>query len=386
MRILHTSDWHLGRILYDYSLLEDQRQVLGQVVDCCRAVGYDALVISGDLFDRSLASEGAVRLWSGFLRDLRAACPALPLLAIAGNHDSAARIAYAADALALAGIHVRGGAEDLERPVELRNPKGERLQAWLVPFLWAGDLDGGPEAGEPALRTQAETLALALERIRPGQDRCAAQVAVAHCFTRGGRPSDSERVLVGTATEVDPGLFDGFDYAALGHLHRCQKVLDRVWYSGSPLPYSFSEAHDTKALLSVDLDGAGAPRVEPVPLAIPRPMRRLSGSFRDLVEDPRYQADAECLVEITLAAAETGANPFQVLKQRFRYLCSLAYAGDGRGAGEGAPVPAAPQRGGDLLTDFRQFAADIGLEDDCVASRAALVEQFVQELGREDLQ
>ena len=355
------------------------------MVDCCRAGGYDALVISGDLFDRSLASEGAVRLWSGFLRDLRAACPALPLLVIAGNHDSAARIACAADALALAGIHVRGGAEDLERPVELRNPKGERLQAWLVPFLWAGDLDVGPEEGEPAPRTQSQTLALALERIRPRQDRCAAQVVAAHCFTRGGRPSDSERVLVGTATEVDPGLFDGFDYAALGHLHRCQKVLDRVWYSGSPLPYSFSEAQDTKTLLSVDLDGAGAPRVEPVPLTIPRPMRRLSGTFRDLVEDPRYQPDTECLVEITLPSFETGANPFQALKQRFRHLCSLVYADGARDPMEDVPVPAAPQRGGDLLSDFLQFAADLGLEAGDLEGRTVLVERIAKELERQEV-
>jgi len=385
MRILHTSDWHLGRILYDYSLLDDQRVVLGQVVECCRTGGYDALVIAGDLFDRSLASEGAVRLWSEFLRDFRAACPLLPLLVIAGNHDSAARVACAADALERSGIHARGGTEALERPVELRGATGERMQVWLVPFLWAGDLDGGEADGERAVRTQAETLALALERIRPSQDRSAAQVVAAHCFTRGGTPSDSERVLVGAATEVEPELFAGFDYAALGHLHRGQKVLDHVWYSGSPLPYSFSEAHDAKALLSVEVVPGRPPRVDRIPLAIPRPMRRLADTLQALVVDPRYQPDTECLVEITLPALETGANPFQLLKQRFRHLCSLGYApGPWAPAGD-APVPASPRRGGDLLSDFRQFGADLGLEPDGLEARAVLVAGLARDLDQEVL-
>jgi exonuclease SbcD len=384
MRVLHTSDWHLGRVLFDHPLLADQRRMLEQVVGHCAGGGYDAVLVSGDLFDRSLASEAAVRLWSEFLRDFRAACPRLPLVAIAGNHDSAARIAYAADALALAGIHVRGGAEGLERPVELRGDGGGRIQVWPVPFLWAGDLDAGADGEGQPVRTQAETLALALERIRPGQDPAAAQVLMAHCFARGGAPSDSERVLVGTVTEVEPELFDGFHYVALGHLHRCQRIRDRVWYSGSPLPYSFSEARDAKALLAVDLDPDGPPRVERLPLVVPRPLRRLAGTLAELLDDPRFQADAECLVEITLPAGEAGANPFQLLKQRFPYLCCLGYA-PAAGAGPADPGAAgALRRDGDLLSDFRQFAEDIGLEPGARDGRAALVDRLVQELARQE--
>lgn len=384
MRILHTSDWHLGRVLFDHPLLEDQRRVLDQVVRRCAGGGFDAVLVSGDLFDRSLASEGAVQLWSGFLRDFRAACPALPLVVTAGNHDSAARIAYAADALALAGIHVRGGADGLERPVDLRGAGGARMQVWPVPFLWAGDLDAGDGEEGRTVRTQAETLALALERIRPGQDPAAVQVLMAHCFARGGAPSDSERVLVGTATEVEPELFHGFHYVALGHLHRCQRLGERVWYSGSPLPYSFSEARDAKALLAVDLDLDGPPRVERLPLEAPRPLRRLAGTLAELLDDPRFQADTGCLVEITLPSAEAGANPFQLLKQRFPYLCCLGYAHEAGAVPGGAGPAGALRRDGDLRSDFRQFAADIGLEAGSLDGRAALVDRLVQDLAREE--
>jgi exonuclease SbcD len=384
MRILHTSDWHLGRVLFDHPLLEDQRRVLGQVVDACRAGSFDAVLVSGDLFDRSLPAEGAVRLWSGFLRDFRAACPRLPLVVTAGNHDSAARVAYAADALALAGIHVRGGAEGLERPVELAGAGGGRMQVWPVPFLWAGDLDGGDGDDGRAVRTQSETLALALERIRPGLDPGAVQVLMAHCFARGGAPSDSERVLVGTATEVEPGLFDGFHYVALGHLHRGQRIAERIWYSGSPLPYSFSEARDAKALLAVELDLDGPPRVERLPLDLPRPLRRLAGTLAELLDDPRFQGDTGCLVEITLPSTEAGANPFQLLKQRFPHLCCLGYAAPAEAASTASGPAGALRRDGDLLTDFRQFAADIGLEPEALEGRAALVARLAEGLARED--
>jgi len=380
MRILHTSDWHLGRVLHELPLLEDQRLVLAQLIEHCLAPPYDALIVSGDLFDRSLPSEEAVRLWSGFLRDLRAACPDLPLLVIAGNHDSAPRVACAADALSLAKIHVRGGPEALETPVVITGAHGERMQVWMVPFLWAGDCD----AGEGPIRTQEGTLAAAVERIRPLQDPAALQVVVAHCFAHGGAPSDSERVLVGTATEVDPAVFATFDYAALGHLHRRQRVSERVWYSGSPLPYSFSEAGDAKALLSVELSCGLPPEVTALPLQTPRPLRRLRGTLQDLLEDPRFAPDTACLVEATLDQADAGTNPFALLKRRFPSLLHLRYAEDGNEASRDAALRAVAERTGDLLADYRQFAADLGHDAATLEARATLAGEYARELSRRE--
>ncbi len=376
MRILHTSDWHLGRVLHEFPLLEDQRQVLGQVIAHCAAEPFDALLVAGDVFDRSLASEEAVLLWSGFLRDLRAACPDLPLLVIAGNHDSAARIAYAADALALAKIHVRGGPDTLEAPVEIRDAAGARMQVWMIPFLWAGDFDGG--GGR--IRTQEETLAAAVERIRPLQDPEAIQVAMAHCFARGACASDSERVLVGTATDVEASLFATFDYTALGHLHRGQRVLDGVWYAGSPLPYSFSETGDAKAALAVDLARGRTPEVTPRPFLPPHPMKRLRGTLQALLDDPAFAPHADSFLEIALDPRDAGANPFALLKQRFPFLLHLTYL-DPEG-GEAPPDAPVTERAGDLLSDYRQFAADLGLDAETVERRTALAASLVADLAR----
>jgi len=382
MRILHTSDWHLGRVLHQYPLLEDQRDILGQIIAHCRATAYDALLISGDLFDRSLPPEDAVRLWSQFLRDLRGGCPDLPILVIAGNHDSAARVAYAADALTFARIHVRGGSEAILSPVPVVSAAGERMQVWMIPFLWAGDLDVLGEDGERLIRTQEETLKEAIERIRPNQDPEALQMVLAHCFAQGGSAAGSERTLVGTATDVDPGLFQPFDYTALGHLHRCQRITDRAWYSGSPLPYSFSEAGDTKGMLAVELVRGLPPVVTRIPLRAPRPMRRLRGNLQDLLQDPRYAPDTECLVEITLRKADAGANPFALLKTRFPYLLHLDY--EPEAADAAALERCTAERPGDLLSDFRQFAAGIGLDAETAERRAALVEAFIGELAAQE--
>jgi exonuclease SbcD len=379
MRILHSSDWHLGRILHEYPLLEDQRAVLGQILTHCQGEAYDAFFISGDLFDRNLPPEDAVRLWSHFLRDFRAACPTLPLLVIAGNHDSAARVAYASEALAVTGIHVRGGTEAMDRPVVLTRPSGERMQVWMFPFLWAGDLD----AGEQRLRTQEETLREAIERIRPLQDPGACQVALAHCFARGGSATGSERTLVGTATDVDASLFAPFDYAALGHLHRCQSITDRTWYSGSPLPYSFSEAGDEKGLLSVEVAQGQSPSITRIPLFPRRPLRRLRGSLQDLLTEARFASDTDCLVEITLRQEDAGANPFALLKTRFPFLLHLAYEAAGLDLDADGTDPKAAEPG-DLLSDFRRFAASIQLKPEALEARMVLAAQFVKELDRQE--
>jgi exonuclease SbcD len=382
MRILHTSDWHLGRVLHQYPLLEDQRDILGQIIAHCRETAYDALFISGDLFDRSLPPEDAVRLWSQFLRDLRAGCPDLPILVIAGNHDSAARVAYAADALTFARIHVRGGSEAILSPVTVVSAVGERMQVWMIPFLWAGDLDVLGEDGERLIRTQEETLKEAIERIRPHQAPEALQMVLAHCFAQGGCAADSERTLVGTATDVDPGLFQPFDYTALGHLHRCQRITDRAWYSGSPLPYSFSEAGDAKGMLAVELARGLPPVITRIPLRAPHPMRRLRGSLQDLLQDPRYAPDTECLVEITLRKDDAGANPFALLKTRFPYLLHLDYEPE---AADAAVLErGTAERPGDLLSDFRQFASSIGLDAETAERRAGLVEAFIGELAAQE--
>jgi exonuclease SbcD len=170
------------------------------------------------------------------------------------------------------------------------------------------------------LSTQVDALGEALRRIARGQGRGSAQVLVSHCFARGGLVSDSERTIVGTASEVDASAFGAFDYVALGHLHRAQALTQRVHYSGSPLAYSFSEATDEKVVLSVDVAPGVAPVLRPIPAPVPRPMVILRDTAQALLEDRKYDAHAESYVRIDLTEETALHEPFARLKQRFPWL------------------------------------------------------------------
>ncbi|WP_005034016.1 exonuclease SbcCD subunit D [Holophaga foetida] len=315
MRILHTSDWHLGRVLHEHSLLRDQESFLGSLLEHLRECPYEALVVAGDVFDRSIPSEEAVGLWNGFLEGFRAACPETALLVIAGNHDSAARVALASRLLEAGGIHIRGGGERVDEPVRLPG-----ADVWLVPFLWSGSLAVGGENGRVMIQTQREALAEAVARIRLRMDPQRINILVAHCFAVGGEVSDSERTLVGTAVQVETQLFEGFDYVALGHLHRPQGLGPRIRYSGTPLAYSFSEAGQAKSMAAITLTKGVDPELELVPVRPFRTMLNLKGSLEELMEDERFAGLGEAYVRVTLTGPAGITQPVARLRSRFPLL------------------------------------------------------------------
>jgi exonuclease SbcD len=319
MRILHTSDWHLGKVLMERSLLEDQRHALGQITDVLRAGEHDLVVVAGDIFDRSVPPEDAVSLLGGWLADVREVAPRLPIVIIAGNHDSGARLAWSSSLLSAAGVHIRGEADRLEEPVRVRTAAGEDAEVWPLPFLWPGAIaaDEGPMG-------QARTLELALDRVRARQTAGMTQVLASHCFAQGGRTSDSERVLLGQATLVDPSWFEGFDYVALGHLHRPQSIASNARYSGSLLAYSFSEVSDGKGVVSVEVRAGQEPEARLVPIRPLRPMRAARGELDQLLHDAEYADLEESYLSIELTRPVEGAQPMAMLRQRFRHLLQLS--------------------------------------------------------------
>jgi exonuclease SbcD len=356
MKLLHTSDWHLGRVLHDRPLLPDQLVFLAQLIALLRDDPHDALIIAGDVFDRSIPPEDAVERFGDFLRDLRAACPALPIVLIAGNHDSAARLAYASPLLAAAGVHVRGAVDPtlaVDRPVRVRGAEGDEAEIWPLPFLWPGALGAHAEGEEASIGTQESVFVEALRRLRDRRDPSAHQVLVAHCFAAGGVVSDSERTLIGTATQIDAACFADFDYVALGHLHRPQRVSANAWYSGSPLEYSFSEAGDPKVLLSVTLSRGAPPEVRKIPIAPPRGMSILRGPLRELLEDPRHLAHVDRYLRIELTDADPAAQPMALLRARFPYLLDLRVPRPE--APEGRMAPAERRARADVEQDFLDF-------------------------------
>jgi len=352
MRILHTSDWHLGRILHEHSLLVDQERYLGDLLDHLRESRYDALVVAGDVFDRSIPSEEAVDLWNDFLEEFATACPETSLLAIAGNHDSATRLALASRIIERSGIHIRGGVDRIEDPVTVSDADGVVVRVWMLPFLWAGTLIQDREDGRWALQTQEEALAEAVRRIQAKVDPRELNVLLAHCFAKGGQATDSERTLVGPAVQVDPGLFRGFDYVALGHLHRAQALGPKIRYSGSPLPYSFSESGHAKAMMAVTLRKGIDPIVEAVPVTPLRPMKDLRASLEELLSDPRFAGLEDSYIRVTLTQPSGIGQPVARLRLRFPLLLEfLEYSSPQTGL-EDALLQT---RHEDLLDEFQAF-------------------------------
>lgn len=280
MRFLHTSDWHLGKTLCNASLLDDQAHALDQVVAMVRDTKAEALVVAGDLYDRAVPPKEAVALLDETLNRLVRGC-GVPVLIIAGNHDSPERLGFAAEFLGAQGLHLAGPLEAAADPVLIGGAAFH-----LLPYADPAMARYAFERSD--LRSHQEVLTAQLERARAAHPAGHRFVAVAHAFVAGGSASDSELGLsVGGTGEVDGALFAFTDYTALGHLHRPQEAgLPHVRYAGSLLKYSASEVAHVKALTLVELPDRGPARTEPLPIRPRRDLRRLRGLFEDLLKAP----------------------------------------------------------------------------------------------------
>ncbi|WP_327664467.1 MULTISPECIES: exonuclease SbcCD subunit D [unclassified Streptomyces] len=323
MRLLHTSDWHLGRSFHRVNMLDAQAAFITHLVDTARERGVDAVVVSGDVYDRAVPPLAAVELYDDALH--RLAELGVPTVMISGNHDSARRLGVGAGLIGRAGIHLRTAPARCGEPIVLPDAHGD-VAFYGLPYLEPAlvkDEFGVAKAGHE------QVLAAAMERVRadlaarPAGTR---SVVLAHAFVSGGAPSESERdITVGGVSAVPSGVFDGADYVALGHLHGSQVISDRVRYSGSPLPYSFSEADHRKSMWLIDLDAEGAVTAERLDCPVPRPLVRLRGDLEDLLADPDLDRHEESWVEATLTDAIRPDDPMARLADRFPHTLSLLF-------------------------------------------------------------
>jgi exonuclease SbcD len=325
MRLLHTSDWHLGRSLHGTDLLAEQEAVLAQLATVVREERVDAVLVAGDVYDRAVPSADATDVLNRTLNRLVAAGAAVVLTP--GNHDSARRLNYGSGLFTRAGVHVRAETPRLDEPVLLSDAHGE-VAIYGIPYLEPEV--ARHELGLPEARGHESVLRAAMERIRtdlflrPG----ARSVVLAHAFVGGAEPSESERdICVGGVDRVPEAVFDGVDYVALGHLHRPQSLTERLRYSGSPLPYSFAEAGHEKQAWLVDLDASGLSGVRPVPLPVPRPLSVLTGDLADLLADPAYAGVEQHFVSVRLTDAVRPADPMRQLRGRYAHCVHLEWAG-----------------------------------------------------------
>jgi exonuclease SbcD len=337
VRLLHTSDWHLGRTLFQTSLHSAHEAFLAWLLATAVEHEVDAVLVSGDVYDRAVPPLDSVRLLDRTF--LAFAEAGMPLVVVSGNHDSAVRLGFGTGLAAASRIHLRTTLTGLTDPVVLSDEHGE-VAVYGIPYLL-------PDAAKEALgveRSHEAVLGEAARRVLAdaAERGITRTVVLSHAFVTGGSVTESERDLrVGGIGDSPAHVFDGLSYVALGHLHRPQQVsLDGsstvLHYSGSPIAFSFSEKDDTKSVTLVDIDGAGSVTTSTLPTPVPRRLREVRGRLDDLVDRATTDlADlADAWVKVVLTDPSRPAAPMDRLREHWPHTLVLDFAPDGAGVSE----------------------------------------------------
>ena len=391
MRLLHLADLHLGKRVNGFSMIEDQRAILEQILNIAEEKDVQAALLCGDIYDKPVPSEEAVRLFDWFLTELRDR--KIPVLLISGNHDSGERLNFGARIMEQSNVYFAGAFHGVPEPVCLQDEFGP-VHFYLLPFIRPADVRHvWPEA---QISSAQEAVAYVLEQIRP--DPAARNVLLAHQFVTGALRSESEDVIVGTLDGIDAAVFSGFDYTALGHIHRAQSFeKGRVRYCGTPLKYSFSEANHEKSVTIAELgpvpDGTqaggsryraagqpvngpsadGQPReaagdsgkaefrtekcdltIEAVPLTPLRDLREIRGSYEELCDRRNYiGTNTEDYLHITLTDEHDIINVMSNLRTIYPNIMKLDYDNVRTRSGQS---PATGTDPADTITPFELLA------------------------------
>jgi exonuclease SbcD len=322
VRILHTSDWHLGRSFHRVGMLGAQAAFLDHLVGVVRSERVDVVLVSGDVYDRAIPAVDVVSLLDEGLTRLVDA--GAQVILTGGNHDSARRLGFGSRLLERSGVHIRAGADRLAEPVMLTDrhaPVAVYPLPYLEPALVAGSLDC--PVGHHAVLSAAMAAVRADLATRPAGTR---SVVAAHAFVVGGQGSDSERdIAVGGVAAVGLEVFDGVDYVALGHLHGRQRLRDDVRYSGSPLAYSFSEHTQTKGTLLVELGARGPAAVEPIDAPVPRCLALLRGGLEELLWRGDLARHEQAWCQVTLTDTHRPERAMERIRSRFPHTLELRF-------------------------------------------------------------
>jgi DNA repair protein SbcD/Mre11 len=349
MRFLHTSDWHLGRSLHRADLREAQAAFLDHLVETARAERVDAVLVAGDVYDRAIAPVDSVALCEDALARLRGT--GARVILISGNHDSALRLGVNSALIDTAGVHLRTNRARLAEPVVLTDEHGP-VAVYGVPYLEpalglpdeTSAAEPGPGEEPPRQRSHATVLGEAAARIRAdaaarGMNRT---VVMAHAWVAAGGTDDERRdaaarqqssserdISVGGIGYVPAALFDGFSYVALGHLHGQQTLAEHLRYSGSPLPYSFSEKNHKKGSWLVEVGLDGKTRVERVAAPVYRRLAELTGRIDELITSAEYNSHVDDFVGVTLTDTARPEAAMDRLRRRFPHILTLEFKPDG---------------------------------------------------------
>lgn len=320
MKLIHLSDLHIGKRVNEVSMIEEQEYILSQILRIIDAEAPAAVLICGDVYDKTVPSAEAVTLFDDFLCQL--AQRKLDTFIISGNHDSAERLAFGGRLMESRGIHLSPVYDGTVKPIPLTDNLGE-VRFWLLPFLKPAHVkrfypDEGIESYTDALRVAVENM---------GIDTSLRNVLLTHQFVTGSATCDSEEISVGGTDNVDAAVFEGFDYVALGHIHGPQNIgSQRIRYCGTPLKYSFSEAGHKKSVTVVELGQKGSLSLHTVPLIPRHDMREIRGSYEEVTARRFYENTAvEDYLHITLTDEEDVPEAMARLRGIYPNLMKLTY-------------------------------------------------------------
>jgi exonuclease SbcD len=320
MKLIHLSDLHIGKRVNEVSMLEDQEYILLQILQIIDEEKPQAVLIAGDVYDKSVPSGEAVTLLDDFL--CRLATRRLQVLIISGNHDSPERLAFGNRLLEYSGIHISPVYNGQIKPITLEDEEGE-VDFWLLPFIKPLHVkrfypEEGIESYTDACRVAVEKMGICKEK---------RNVLLTHQFVTGAAVCDSEEISVGGSDNVDAAVFSDFDYVALGHLHGPQNIgSNRIRYCGTPLKYSFSEADQHKSVTVVTLGKKGELSLQLRPLTPKRDMRTLRGTFAQVTEPSFYAGiNVQDYLHITLTDEEEVPEGMGKLRLLYPNLMTMSY-------------------------------------------------------------
>ena len=320
MKFFHLSDLHLGKRVNEFSMLEDQWDILQKIVVFAKEHKPDAVLIAGDVYDKSMPIVEAVQLLDRFLVWLNEL--GITVFIVSGNHDNAERVAFGAELLKNSSVHIVQSYNGKIAPVTLSDGYGD-INIWMLPYLKPSLIRR--HFPDRDVNTYSDAISAALSNAN--LDTSTRNVLIAHQFVTGAITSESEEISVGGSENVDGSVFDGFDYVALGHIHRPQQICrETLRYCGTPLKYSFSEASHTKSVTVVDMDGKGEIKITELPLVPLRDMREVRGTYNEIMNRNSYRGtNTDDYIHIVLTDEQDEPDAISKLRNVYPNLMRLEY-------------------------------------------------------------
>ncbi len=377
MKFIHTSDWHLGRQFHNVSLLEDQQAVLEQLIQYIENNPVDAVIVAGDVYDRSVPPTTAIELLN---RVVTRICGELntPMILISGNHDGAERLGFGSEQMKRSGLHIISNFEDMLTPVVIETKAAGHVAFYGMPY---NDPEQVRYVYKEPVSTHDEAHKLIAEKITEQFQSEYRNILISHCFVDGAIESESERPLsIGGSDRVSHEHFLNFDYVALGHLHQPQKKGEEyIRYSGSLMKYSFGEQNQKKGFTLVEIGKDGFIGAEHIELTAPHEMRIVEGELEQILEWGKTDPKNEDYLLVRLMDKHAILNPMEKLRTVYPNVLHLEKPGMLIGVEQEMAQAKLARSEIDMFKDFFAEAQDSELSNEQEQAISDIIKQLSQQ-------